>query len=159
MRPSTQARSQESFGDFAVDIEPRLRQALIARYGPVVGREAAVDALSYGWEQWERLRKMRNPAGYLYRVGQSRASRARPRPVPHLPTPPAGHELWVEPGLPTALAGLSDRQRTAVLLVYSFEWTHQEVAEFLSLSTSSVQKHVERGLAKLRSALEVEDVA
>ena len=159
MRQHTRSRSTQAFSEFAEGVEPRLRHALIARFGPVVGREATVDALSYGWEHWSRLKKMRNPAGYLYRVGQTKARRALPLSKPALPSPPSGHELWVEPGLPAALAALSDRQRTTVLLVHSFEWTHQEVADFLSLSTSSVQRHVERGMAKLRAALEVEDVA
>ena len=159
VRQHTRSRSTEAFSHFAADIEPRLRHALIARFGPVVGREATVDALSYGWEHWSRLKKMRNPVGYLYRVGQTKANRSTTRANPVLPAPAAGHELWVEPGLTAALALLSDRQRTTVLLVHSFEWTHQEVADFLSLSTSSVQRHVERGMRKLRTALEVEDVA
>ena len=159
MRQHTRSRSTQAFSHFAKEIEPRLRQALIARFGPVAGREATVDALSYGWEHWSRLKNMRNPVGYLYRVGQTKARRALRSSKPALPTPPAQHEFWVEPGLTAALARLSERQRTTVLLIYSFEWTQQEVADFLGLSASSVQKHLERGMTKLRAALEVENVA
>ena len=62
---------------------------------------------------------------------------------------------WVEPGLPGALNTLSARQRQVVVLVHGFEYTHQEVADLLGISRSSVQNHVERGLEKLRSKLEV----
>ena len=152
-------QSTRSFSDFARDVEPRLRQALVARFGTTVGREAAVDALAYGWEHWQRLSRLDNPAGYLYRVGQTRARRSVGRKQPTFPATPEHHEHWVEPGLPAALESLSERQRTAVVLVHSFEWTQKEVAEVLGLSATTVQKHLERGLAKLRAALEVDDDA
>jgi hypothetical protein len=31
----------------------------------VAGRDAAADALAYGWEHWERIKDMKNPIGYL----------------------------------------------------------------------------------------------
>jgi RNA polymerase sigma factor (sigma-70 family) len=62
---------------------------------------------------------------------------------------------WIEPALPDALDALSQRQRTSVMLVKGFGWTYQEVAELLGISLSSTQKHVERGLSKLRATLEV----
>ena len=45
--------------------------------GPELGREAAAEALVYGWEQWDRISEMANPAGYLYRVGRSRDGRMK----------------------------------------------------------------------------------
>jgi RNA polymerase sigma factor (sigma-70 family) len=54
------------------------------------------------------------------------------------------------------LAALSARQRTVVVMVHGLGWTHREVAELLGLSTSSVQKHVERALEHLRHALGVD---
>lgn len=60
----------------------RLHHALVATYGPVDGRAAAVDALGYAWEHWDRLRQMANPMGYLYRVGQSAVRRHRNKPIP-----------------------------------------------------------------------------
>ena len=56
----------------------------------------------------------------------------------------------VEPALPEALAKLSERQRTTVMLVHSFEWTLSEVADVLGLSKSSVRNHLERGMKSLR---------
>jgi len=145
-----------TFAEFHARAEPKLRRALIARYGGEVGREAAAEALAYGWENWHRVRAMDNPIGYLYRVGQSRSRRLWPRravfetgPDPVLPR--------VEPGLPAALNKLSPRQRQAVVMVHGFEYTHQEVADLLGISRSSIQNHVERGLSKLRSELEVTD--
>lgn len=42
-----------------------------------------------------------------------------------------------------------------VVLVHGFQWTHQEVADLLDLSRSSVQNHVERGIESLRRAMGV----
>lgn len=146
-----------SFASFHADAEPRLRRALVARYGGDVGREATAEALAYGWEHWDRVQAMVNPLGYLYRVGQSRSRRQWTRRI-GLATAETTTMPWVEPGLPDALRELSARQRQVVVLVHGFEYTHQEVADLLGISRSSVQNHVERGLAKLRARLEVTDV-
>lgn len=79
---SRRSPSWGEFSAFVADVEPRLLQALVARYGPVDGREATIDALSWAWENWQRLADVRNKAGYLYRVGQSATRRFSPRPLP-----------------------------------------------------------------------------
>ena len=63
------------------------------------------------------------------------------------------HLAWIEPGLPRALDQLSEKQRVAVLLTKSFQWTFAETAEMLGVSVGTVEKHVERGMGKLRRAL------
>lgn len=144
----------ETFTDFVRSTESRLRRALVAQYGPEVGREAAADALLYGWENWDRVRAMKNPVGYLFRVGQSKSRRFRV-PVRLFPAPPDSHEPWVEPALTEALAELSARQRTVVVLMHCFGWSLGEVGELLEISPTTVQKHAERGMTKLRTMLEV----
>jgi RNA polymerase sigma factor (sigma-70 family) len=72
------------------------------------------------------------------------------------PSPVAAEMHWIEPGLPSALESLSEQQRVAVVLAHGFGWTHREFAELLGVSTSTVQNHVERAVAKLRAALEVD---
>ncbi len=42
------------------------------------------------------------------------------------------------------------------MLVHGLDWTLTEVANLLSISPGSVNKHAQRGLDKLRAALEVE---
>lgn len=140
-----------TFAEFMAVAEVQLRRALVGAYGPQVGREAAVNALAWAWEHWDRVVTMENPIGYLYRVGQSEARTLNKR------TPDRGapiqdmHEALVEPGLDAALTSLTEHQRVAVVLCFGFEWTHREVAELLDISASTVQNHVERGLAKLRA--------
>lgn len=146
----------DRFEAFAENAEPRLRRAFVAAYGPDRGAEATCEALAYAWEHWDDVELLDNPAGYLYRVGQSRTRPRRFRTV----FPPAPRDLpHVEPGLPAALEALTEAQRSAVVLAHGYGWTLAEVAELTGVTVSTVQTHLDRGLAKLRSALEVlEDV-
>lgn len=159
---------EATFDAFVREIEPRLRRALVAAYGPEAGRDAALDALAWAWSHWERVETMDNPAGYLYRVGQTRAREARQARgvIDHRPLADAAEIRSrsedvpaMEPGLEPALLALSEQQRVAVVLCHAMQWTHREVAELLDLSPSTVQNHVERGLVKLRRILEVHDDA
>jgi DNA-directed RNA polymerase specialized sigma24 family protein len=146
----------DSYTEFVEEVEPRLKRSLAAALGPERGLDAAAEALAYGWEHWDRIRSMKNPAGYLYRVGY-RSGFKRWRQV-HLPTVAVVEEPWVEPGLPAALDRLTDRQRVAVLAIHAFGWTYAETAELLGVSIGTVEKHVERGLKKLRTRLGLGDV-
>ena len=146
--------AEERFRAFVADVEPRLARALLAAYGQERGREAVAEALAYAWEHWERIEPMTNPAGYLYRVGQSR-TRSRLRPVV-APDRVSREAPWVEPRLTRAMDDMTERQRVAVVLIHGFEWTFAEVASLLGISVSSVQRHLERGLAKLRAVLGVD---
>ena len=147
----------DGFAAFFAETEPRLRRALVAAYGPERGREAAAEGLAHAWQHWARVRSMANPAGYLYRVGQSK-TRERLRP-PLFPAASSRAEPWTEPELPAALDALSERERVAVVLIEGFGWTYREVAEMTDVSVSSVQSYRERGLRKLRDALGVTEDA
>jgi len=146
--------ADEEFTKFVKDVEPRLSVALAAAYGVEVGRESAADAFEYAWAHWNDVRHMENPAGYLYRVGQS-AARKYDRRGPLFP--PIDHrELpHVEPALPEALSKLTEAQRTVVVLVHGLEWTEREAATLLGVDRSTIRRHRDRGLAKLRAELEV----
>ena len=145
----------EAFTLFVEAHEVKLRGALTASLGSEVGREAAAEAMAYGWEHWDRVSVMENPIGYLYRMGRNRGGRMHRRRRVLLPRAEVAGEPWVEPGLPAALADLPERQRVVVWLLHSADWSMSEVAELLGISKSSVQRHGERGLLKLRHKLGV----
>jgi RNA polymerase sigma factor (sigma-70 family) len=145
----------EGFTTFFEFAEPRLRRALVAVHGGEAGRDAAAEALAYGWQNWERVRTMENAVGYLYRVGQSRARPRRERFAPVMVDERA--DGWFEPELPAAMERLSERERLAVVLVEGYGWTHRETAELAGVTTSSIQSYLARGLEKLRAHLGVSD--
>jgi RNA polymerase sigma-70 factor (ECF subfamily) len=146
----------DSFTEFVTTTEAPLRVALSAAHGLERGREAAAEALAYGWEHWDRIQTMENPAGYLYRVGQNRAKRMSARQAVSLPAVDPRGEPWVEPGLPSALAKLPEQQRVVVALLHGYQWSMSEVADLLDVSKSTVQSYAERGLRRLRKKLGVE---
>lgn len=143
-----------TFESFVQWAEPRLRRALVAAYGADRGREATAEALAYAWEHWNELGEVDNVTGLLYRVGQSRTRQRKRRPLFAAPMQP---EPWFEPTLVSALEALTDRQRSAVVLIHGFGWTLREVAECTGVKVTTVQNHLERGLAKLRTKMKVVD--
>jgi RNA polymerase sigma factor (sigma-70 family) len=148
--------ASDVYSSFVAEVEPRLRRALSAGFGSDVGREAAAEALMYGWEHWERVGSMENPAGYLYRVGRDRARRMRPRTKVLQERSDASGEPWIEPGLVPALEKLTEKQRVVVSLLHAFDWTMSEVAELLGVSKATIQSYERRAMRKLQRALGVE---
>lgn len=45
----------DSFIEFVQRVEPQLRNALIPILGLDAARDAATDALTHGWEHWDRV--------------------------------------------------------------------------------------------------------
>lgn len=94
----------DSFESFFKEAEPRLNDALSACLGGELGRQAACEALAYGWENWDRVRSMDNPIGDLYVVGRDRGRKAQRQRRVVLPLVEASRVPWVEPALVDALA-------------------------------------------------------
>lgn len=157
---TTPSEKKTAFTSFVSRSEPKLRRALVAWYGGEVGREALAEALAWAWQEWERVSEMDNAAGYLFRVGQTHARRMLRRRSFSVPL--RGHDdipdneiPWIEPALANGIKSLSKRQRAVVVLVYAFDLSHAETAELLGIRRSTVQNHAERGMARLRKAMEV----
>jgi DNA-directed RNA polymerase specialized sigma24 family protein len=152
--PAQAGAVDQAFTRFVKEVEPRLSYALAAAYGPEIGAEVTADALEWAWEHWEKVTEMENPAGYLYRVGQSKA-RWYHRPRVLFPDVPPVEVPDLSPELPTALEGLSKHQRVAVVMIHGLGYSEREVADLLGLSRWSVRTHADRGMKRLRSVLGV----
>lgn len=133
---------------------PRLRAALIANLGRQLGDDAYAEAMFWAWSHPDEMAGVTAVVPYLFRVGKSRIPRRR-RTRPLSPEPDVTIPE-IEPRLLEVLASLSPRQRTAVVLVVAWGWSHREVAELLGISKASVQRHADRGLARLRTELGVD---
>lgn len=149
---------RDGFESWFAASSARLHHALVATYGPVDGRAAAIDALGYAWEHWDRVRQIANPMGYLYRVGQSAVRRHRNRPIPLDGRPVTSVDSSeVDADLHDALAMLTDQQRTVVVMVHAYGWSVRAAAELLDLAPSTVQTHLERAMTRLRAEMEHSD--
>ena len=133
------------------ELSPRLRAALTPLGDADTVEDAIADAFEYLCAHAERVLAMDNPGGYLYRVARSRFGRQRR--VPELPPVPPSVMPQVEPGLPKALAELTEHQRVAVFLIDGMGWRAGEVAEYLGVAETTVRSHHDRGLSKLRVLL------
>lgn len=152
-RDAGRTAAWDAFTEFVAVVEPRLRRALAGWGGPDT-HDATAEALAWAWENWDRVQGLTNPAGYLYRVAQSKTRSPKQGLLPH----PGDIGLPdVEPELVPALLALPDRQRTAVWLVHGCGWSYAECAEAMDISASAVGTHVSRALDALRRRLEVDD--
>lgn len=140
------------FEDLVLEVEPALRRALVVALGPERGDEAVAEAWVWAWNHRAQVLQAPHPVPYLYRVGVSR-TRMRRKRLPLFPDLADSHAPTVEPGLPRALERLTRRQRVAVVLVHAYGYSLAEVGEILSISRSSVQNHLSRGMQKLRGDL------
>jgi DNA-directed RNA polymerase specialized sigma24 family protein len=151
--PHDEADSRQAFEGFVAGDCPRLKRALLARYGVEVGVEAYAEALAYGWAHWDRVEKMANPVGYLFRVGQSRSRKFRTRATPVLPDSAAPEETPPDPALHAALWKLSAKYRTAVLLVHGYGLRYREAAIAMNVSEAALRNYLHRAMAILRQEL------
>ena len=145
----------ETFTDFVVRVEPRVRRALSAAFGSQAGRDATAEALLVAWKNWDRVAAMDNPSGYLYRVGSNEARRSRQTALAKDFSDATERIPWIEPKLAPALAALSEQQRTVIALVHGFEWSLGEVANLLGISKSTVRTHEQRAIESLQRLLGV----
>lgn len=143
-----------SVEELIIELAPRVRAALVAAYGVEAGNEAAAETSAWALEHRDRLSGRENPAGYLYRVGQTSARRSR-RPMRFIPRVPDNEPPDVEPGLIPALEALSEQQRMVVVMVHALGWSQADVGELLGVTPSTIAAHLRRGMKSLRSSLEV----
>jgi DNA-directed RNA polymerase specialized sigma24 family protein len=94
--------TEPDFDAFIAEVRPRLARAFASAYGRERGEEALSEAMAVAWERFSEVAVMANPAGFLFRVGQSR-SRSRRRIPAHQFPPPSELGIYdVEPELPNA---------------------------------------------------------
>lgn len=147
-------RETDRFTAVVADVEQRVRRGLVARFGVEVGNDSCNDAMEWAWSHQGQLISADNPAGLLYRVGQSSSRRyLRWRRPPRLPAETTSDNPTTDLGLGEAMTSLSEPQRVSVLLVHGHRYTYDEVAEILGVSTAAVRNHVHRGLRRLRTQL------
>jgi DNA-directed RNA polymerase specialized sigma24 family protein len=153
-------QSEHRFELFAKNEGERVRRALVGFYGVEVGSEAAAEAMAVAWERWADVDAMNNPAGYLFRIGQSKVRplmRWKARRISFPGGDPAGPSTDSDAlvDLFTALRRLNPIERTVVLLVKSYGHSYRDVARLLEISEAAVGNHLHRGLGRLRIYLEV----
>lgn len=122
--------------------------------------DAAQEALARALVQWNRVH--RHAEAWVVRTASNAAigswrKRRRTLVTPGRTDSPVAAVDATRVDLVRALRGLSRRQRDVVVLRYIADQSEADVAATLGCSTGSVKTHASRGLAQLRSILEVTD--
>ena len=114
---------------------------------------------------WHRLREEDKALSYLKQAVVNRSKsvlrhrsvmdRNAPEPAPDMPSAEqAAMSLLERSAVITALRGLPDRQRQALVLRYYADMTVAQIAEMMGISKGAVKSHTARGISSLRAVLE-----
>jgi len=114
--------------------------------------ELAQDAFLKLWERWDRIERIHDPTGYLFRAAlngfrmRTRAAvRATRRLVPIVSTTDPFDEIDLR-----MLLDLSPRQRAALVLLDMYGYGSEEAARIMGIRPSTVRALATQGRAVLR---------
>ncbi|HYT79636.1 MAG TPA: sigma-70 family RNA polymerase sigma factor [Actinomycetota bacterium] len=126
--------------------------------------ELAQDAFLAVWERWDRVGAMDNPTGYLYRTAMNvfrkrrrRAALAVRRAVGLIHAEDAFAAADARQMVARALAGLSRRQRAALVLTELLGFTSDEAGRALGITPVTVRVLASQGRATMKHSLERSD--
>jgi RNA polymerase sigma factor (sigma-70 family) len=146
---------------FEVHHEPLYRALWLATRNRHEAEEIAQDAFLKLWERWDRVARLDDPTGYLYRTAmnvlRSRARRARVairRAVRQLPPDDGLAAVEEREAVVRVLAPLSPRQRAAIILTDLLGLTSEEAGAALRIKAATVRVLAARARARLRDGLD-----
>jgi hypothetical protein len=142
---------EERWRGFVALVEARLRQALVALYGPSRGREATVEALN--WSFAHRSEVAAADGETVRKLFLRAQARAATLVAPPGFDRPARDIAALDPRLADVLSLLPMRDRVAVLLVDGAGWTAGAVGELLGCDEARVTRRLDRSRARLVAAL------
>lgn len=157
----------DEFTAFVRDHGPSLlRTACLLTGERGLGEDLVQTALARAYGKWSRVAGADAPVAYVRRLMvNSHLSRLRrlagaEQVMATVPDRPGGHEqdrIAENETVRRALLNLSPRVRTAVVLRYFDDLSQAETARLMGCSESTVNNHVTRGLAVLRTLLASEN--
>jgi RNA polymerase sigma factor (sigma-70 family) len=159
--PSVTPSGSEFEAFFEAEHERLLRALFVMTGSAEEADELMQDAFVAVWERWDRVGGMRDPTGYLYRTAMNRfrsrrrAARLAGRRIVKADPRPDPFEAVDDRDLVVrALAGLSARQRAALVLTDLLEFDSEEAARMLGVRPSTVRALASQGRAALRKTAE-----
>ena len=156
-----EAALSHSFEDFFEIEHDRLLGALYLVTGNKHDAEELMqEAFVKVWERWDLVQSFSNPTGYLYRTAMNafrmryrHAVVAARRLVSFGGRVDDFEEVEVREDVRKALAGLSPRQRAAVVLTDLLGFSGSEAAKTLGIKASTVRALSTQGRAALRATM------
>jgi RNA polymerase sigma factor (sigma-70 family) len=154
-----------SFEAFFESEHARLQRALFVLTGNEYEAEDLMQAAFVAiWERWDRVRKMEDPTGYLFRTAMNRhrsaMRRARTVAARALGGPSTADsfaQIDEEDAVARGLAALPRRQRAALVLTELIGFDAPAAARILGVKDATVRSLASQARATLRRALEEEN--
>ena len=145
---------------FAREKEGLFRALCIVTRNRHEAEEIAQDAFVRVLERWDRVRSTPDPRGYLYLTAMNvfrnryrRSVLAAKRTLGLARVDDAIAAVDERDAAARALAGLSPRQRAAVVLMDLLDLSSEEAARMLGIRPSTVRMHVSRAHAALKGSM------
>ena len=154
---------RDGFGAAFAELYPRARGVAQRILGSVVEAEdAAAEAMARALVKWDRVGALSYRDAWVLRVTANVAIDAarRRRSVPeseHAGVGALDDATVLRLTLIPALSALPARQREALVLRHMAGFSEQDVAAALGVSQNTAKKHLQRGMARLRSNLAWEE--
>ncbi len=158
--PIVSAKAGAAFEEFCSESYGPVAHALGWALGSKdLGSEAADEAFARAFERWPKVQGMKNPAGWVYRVGLNWGRRKlwrRGREIELLSSrrPPTDYEdSFSDPDLAAAVGELPMKLRAVVVARMILDYSEADTAAALEISPGTVKSRLHRGLANLREKL------
>lgn len=162
--PSGVTLPPERIEDFCQQVRPRLLGALVLQYGHTVAEEVTQETLVRLYLHWQRVRTLRNPQAWAFRVAYNlgRSSARRRRIERRVAERDVVTDVVFDGTLDhtdalllrDAVAGLPSRQRATLILRYYADLSVADVAGILGCAESTVKSNTRDALTALRRSLE-----
>jgi RNA polymerase sigma-70 factor (ECF subfamily) len=150
---------------FAAEKDRLLRMLAFATGSSAEAEDLAQDAFTKVLERWERVQTMDDPAGYLHRTAMNlfrnkfrRGVMAVRRGIGTAPQRDVFGDVEDRDSLTRAMASLTSKQRTALVLTEVLGYSGEETGRLLGLKASTVWVLTHRARAVLKEAMEQDDV-
>jgi RNA polymerase sigma-70 factor (ECF subfamily) len=126
--------------------------------------EIAQDAFVAIWERWDRVSGLENPTGYLYRTAMNGFRKRRRRAalaVRHAIHVAPREDLFAQADarqvVSQAMAGISRRQRAALVLTELLGFSSEEAGRALGIRPVTVRVLASQGRAAMKKSMERRD--
>jgi RNA polymerase sigma-70 factor (sigma-E family) len=162
------AGTQQEVGTVTFEEFVALRGAALVRLArgllrdPQTAEDVVQDVLAKALLKWGRISSVDDPVAYVNRMVVNastsfwRRAARRERPTEVLPdagVSDASGQLADRDELLSALRRLPTKQRTVLVLRHFEDYSDEQIAELLDVTTGTVRSNAHRGLATLREAL------
>jgi len=151
-----------AFDSFFAEHQSRLFSALCATTGNrQEAEELMQEAFLRMWERWDRVSRLDDPVGYLYRTAMNlfrkrlrRAKMAMRKAVGSIDRTDAYDVVDTRETVIAGLRELTPAQRAAVVLTNLRGFSSEEAAEMLGMNAATVRALASRGRSRMRKVVD-----